>query len=51
MVGWNVQSHCKNCTQCVVESGTGRKYKPQLKPIAVGRVFQIVGVDTYYGTA
>ena len=37
--------YCKDCSQCGLVSGTGRKCNPQLKPIPVERVFQIVGVD------
>ena len=37
--------YCKNCPQCAIVSGTGRKSNPPLKPIPVERVFQIVGVD------
>jgi len=38
-------NYCKNCPQCAVVTGTGRKYNPLLKPIPVERVFQILGVD------
>jgi len=35
----------KNCAECAVVSGTGRKYRPPLHPIPVQRPFQILGVD------
>ena len=38
-------NYFKNCPQCAIASGTGRKNNPPLKPIPVERVFQIVGVD------
>ena len=37
--------HCKNCPQCAVVTGSGRRNKPLLQPIPVERAFQIVGVD------
>ena len=38
-------SFCKNCAECAVVSGTGRKHRPPLHPIPVQRPFQIMGVD------
>ena len=38
-------SFCKNCPECAVVSGTGKRQKPPLHPIQVGRPFQILGVD------
>jgi len=37
--------HCKNCPQCALVTGTGRRTKPPLQPIPVERAFQILGVD------
>ena len=37
--------YLKDCPQCAIVSGTGRKCNPPLKPIPVERVFRIVGVD------
>ena len=36
---------CKNCPDCALVSGAGRKYKPPFHPIPVQRPFQIFGVD------
>ena len=36
---------CKNCAECAVVSGVGRKAVPPLNPIPVQRPFQILGVD------
>jgi len=36
---------CKNCAECTVVSGRGRKCVPSLHPIPVQRPFQILGVD------
>jgi hypothetical protein len=36
---------CKNCSDCAVVSGTGRKQVPPLHPILVQCPFQILGVD------
>ena len=36
---------CKNCPDCAVVSGTGRKHVPPLHPISVQRPFQMFGVD------
>ena len=41
----DVMEYCKNCPDCAVVSGTGRKYVPPLHPIPVQRPFQIFGVD------
>ena len=41
----DVMEFCKNCPDCVVVSGAGRKHKPPLHPIPVQRPFQIFGVD------
>ena len=38
-------SHSRNCSQCAISQGTGRKIVPPLKPIPISRVFQIVSVD------
>ena len=35
----------RNCPQCAIVSGSGRRNKPPLHPIPVQRPFQIVGVD------
>ena len=32
-------SFCKNCPECAVVSGTGRRQKPPLHPLQVGRPF------------
>ena len=37
--------HCRNCPQCAVVQGSGRRTKPPLQPIPVERAFQILGVD------
>ena len=37
--------HCRNCPQCAVVHGSGRRTKPPLQPIPVERAFQILGVD------
>ena len=44
-------NYCKNCPQCAIVSGTGRRSNPPLKPIPVERVFQIVGIDIRNGAA
>ena len=36
---------CKNCAECAVVSGVGRRRRPPLHPIPVQRPFQILGVD------
>ena len=36
---------CKNCLDCAVVSGTGRKYMPPLHLLPVQCPIQIVGVD------
>ena len=41
----DVVEFCKNCPDCAVVSGTGRKQVPPLHPISVQRPFQIFGVD------
>ena len=41
----DVDHFCKNCAECAVVSGTGRKYRPPLHPIPVQKPFQIMGVD------
>jgi len=38
-------SHSRNCPQCAISQGTGKKIVPPLNPIPIDRVFQIVGVD------
>ena len=37
--------YAKDCPQCAIVKGTGRKQKPPLHPIPTERPFQIVGVD------
>ena len=41
----DVMEFCKNCPDCAVVSGTGRKHVPPLHPISVQCSFQIFGVD------
>ena len=41
----DIESYCKNCPQCVIVSGCGRRNRPPLHPIPVQRPFQIIGVD------
>ena len=41
----DVISFCKNCPQCAIVSGTGRRCKPPLCPISIERPFQIFGLD------
>ena len=41
----DVVSHCTSCPQCAVVHSSGRLNRPQLHPIPLQRVFQIVGVD------
>ena len=38
-------SHSRNCPQCAIVQGTGKKVVPPLNLIPIERVFQIVGVD------
>ena len=37
--------HAKNCPQCAIVEGTGRKQKPPLTPIPTQHPFQVIGVD------
>ena len=37
--------YAKNCPQCAIVQGTGRRQKPSLHPIVTERPFQILGVD------
>ena len=41
----DVMDFCKNCPDCAVVSGAGRKQIPPLHPIPVQRPFQIFGMD------
>ena len=41
----DVIAYCRNCPDCAVVSGNGRKQVPPLHPIPVQRPFQIFGVD------
>ena len=41
----DAMDHARNCPQCAVVEGTGRKIKPPLCPIPTERPFQIIGVD------
>ena len=41
----DAMDHARNCPQCAVVEGTGRKVKPPLFRIPTERPFQIVGVD------
>ena len=41
----DVFDFCKNCPDCAVVSGSGRRQVPPLHPIPVQRPFQIFGVD------
>lgn len=41
----DVVSYCRNCGECAIVSGTGKKNRPPLHPIPVQRPFQILGVD------
>ena len=38
-------SHSRNCPQCAIVQGTGKKVVLPLNLIPIERVFQIVGVD------
>ena len=38
-------AYCKRCPECAVVSGAGCQHRPPLKPIAVHRPFQKIGVD------
>ena len=39
---------CKNCPECAIATGVGRRHNPPLYPIPVQRPFQILGVDIMY---
>ena len=41
----DVVEFCRNCAECSVVSGSGRRQVPPLHPIPVQRPFQILGVD------
>ena len=41
----DAMDHARNCPQCAVVEGTGRKIKPPSCPIPTERPFQIIGVD------
>jgi len=41
----DAMDHARNCPQCAVVEGTGRKVKPPLFPIPTERPFQIIGVE------
>ena len=41
----DIMEFCKNCPDCAVVSGTGRKHVPPLHPISVQCPFQIFGMD------
>lgn len=40
-----VITFCKDCPQCAIVAGTGRRCKPPLCPIPIERPFQIFGLD------
>ena len=35
----------KACPECAITTGVGRRLKPPLHPIPVGKPFQILGID------
>ena len=39
------KTFCRNCPQCAIVLGCGRRNRPTLHPIPVQRPFQILGVD------
>ena len=41
----DIVNYTKNCPQCAIVTGTGRKQQPPMHSIPVDRPFQIVGVD------
>ena len=41
----DIIDYTKNCPQCAIVTGTGRKQQPLMHSIPVDRPFQIVGVD------
>ena len=41
----DIQDFCRNCPQCSIVLGCGRRNRPTLHPIPVQPPFQIVGVD------
>ena len=41
----DAMNYAKNCPQCAIVEGTGRRQRPLLQPIITERPFQIVGVD------
>ena len=42
---WDIVDYTKNCPQCAIVTGTGRKQQPPMHFISVGRPFQIAGMD------
>ena len=41
----DAESFVRSCPECVVATGTGRRYKPPLHPIPVEHPFQVLGID------
>ena len=41
----DIINYTRNCPQCAIATGVGRRQSPPMKPIPVDHPFQIVGVD------